>query len=93
MFKASPTSTTESTEKALGAEALREQMILKQKKLLELQKKKLELELMETKAKLDEQQKQLKQTSSHKGHSAQLAVSVIHVEMYQIELGGRTITG
>lgn len=79
MLKASPTSTTsnlENSDKALAPDVLREQMILKQRKLLELQKKKLELELMETKAKLDEQQKQLKQTSgSHKGHSAQLAVS------------------
>lgn len=38
---------------------MREQLLKKQKELLELQQKKLELELLQTKAKLEEQQKQL----------------------------------
>uniref|UniRef100_A0A1B6EJ89 CID domain-containing protein n=2 Tax=Cuerna arida TaxID=1464854 RepID=A0A1B6EJ89_9HEMI len=45
---------------------LREQMIMKQKMLLELQQKKLKLELIQTQAQLQEQQKQLEKQSNNK---------------------------
>ncbi|XP_046665109.1 uncharacterized protein LOC124357394 isoform X3 [Homalodisca vitripennis] len=47
-------------------EILREQMIMKQKMILELQQKKLKLELLETQQQLQEQQKQLEKQSNNK---------------------------
>lgn len=45
--------------------AMREQLLLKQKKLIELQQEKLRLELLQTKAQLEEQQKMLEKQTGH----------------------------